>query len=74
MTEETENLVLGYLKPIRATTERIEADVGDLKLRMSACEVNLAQLQIQMAGMNSRMDRFDERLGRVERRLGLIDA
>ena len=74
MTEETENLVLEMLRRMRASLDRIEVDVGDLKLRMSACETNLAQVQIQVAGMNGRLDRFDERLGRIERRLDLVEV
>ena len=67
MTDENENLVLEMLRRIRTSQERTEADVSDIKLRLSAVE-------IQMAALNSRMDRFDERLARVERRLDLVDA
>jgi len=74
MTEETENLVLDLLRKIRASQERMETDIGDLKLRMSACEQNLGQMHLQLAGLNMRMDRFDERLSRIERRLELVDV
>ena len=71
MTSEVENPVLEHMRKIRGTLERLENDVGDIKLRMSAVEHGLGNLQLQVAGLNSRMDRFDERLTRVERRLEL---
>ena len=63
MTEQTENMIIEMLRRIRASIERVEADVGDLKLRTSAIETHLGQTQIQNAGMNSRLDRIDERIG-----------
>jgi archaellum component FlaC len=72
MTEETENLVLELLRKTRASQERMEQDIGDLKARMSAVENLLGQQQIQFAALNGRMNRFDERLGRIERRLDLV--
>ena len=74
MSEQTEHLILEMLRRIRSMTERIEADVGDLKLRMSAVENHIGQMQVQIAGTNSRMDRIEERLGRIERRLELVEA
>ncbi len=74
MTEETENLVLELLRKTRASQERMEQDVGDLKVRMSAVENLLGQQLIQFAALNGRMDRFDERLGRIERRLDLVEV
>lgn len=74
MSEQTESMVLELLRRIRASQDRTEADVADIKLRMSAMETHLGQMQVQFAGLNSRMDRFDERVTRIERRLGLIEA
>ena len=74
MTEETENLVLEMLRKIRASQERMEHDLVDIKVRLSAVEHLLGQHQLMLAALNSRMDRFDERLGRIERRLDLVDA
>jgi hypothetical protein len=74
MTSETENMVLELLRRIRASQDRTELDIADLKLRMSAVEQHLGQQQIQFAALNSRMDRFDERMSRIERRLDLADA
>jgi polyhydroxyalkanoate synthesis regulator phasin len=74
MTSETEDLVLELLRRVRASQERMELDVADLKARLSAVEQPLGQQQIQLAALNGRMDRFDERLSRIERRLDLTDA
>jgi predicted nucleic acid-binding Zn-ribbon protein len=74
MTEETENIVLELLRRIRASQERMEQDIADLKARMSSVELVLGQQQIQLAALNARMDRSDERLGRIERRLELVNA
>jgi hypothetical protein len=62
MTEQETNLVLEHLQCIQTTPSVIEADIGDLKTRMSAMEVHLGQLTTSMGGLNRRMDRFDERL------------
>jgi polyhydroxyalkanoate synthesis regulator phasin len=74
MTTETENLVLELLRRIRASQDRVELDIADLKLRMSAVEQHLGQTPVQLAGLNARMDRFDERMSRIERRMELVDA
>ena len=74
MTEQTENMVLELLRRIRAQLDRMEADIGDLKLRTSTIENHLGQMQIQFGGLNSRLDRLDERVGRIERRLELVEA
>jgi hypothetical protein len=74
MTAETENLVLEMLRRIRASQERTELDVNDIKVRTSSVERHLGEVQLQMAAINVRLDRVDERLARVERRLDLTDA
>ncbi|MEM1289622.1 MAG: hypothetical protein AAGH60_14830 [Pseudomonadota bacterium] len=74
MTEDTEGLVLEQLRRIRASQERTEGDIHDLKVRMSAVENQLGQHQVQFSALNQRMDRIDERLGRIERRLDLVEA
>ena len=74
MTEETESIVLEILRKVRASQERMEQDIAELKIRMSAVENLLGQQQIQLATLNGRLDRFDERLGRIERRLDLVNV
>jgi hypothetical protein len=62
------------LKRMQGPRSRIEADAGDLKVRMSVAEVHLGQITAQIGAVNGRMDRLDERIGRIERRLEPIDA
>jgi hypothetical protein len=74
MTEDTENLVLEMLRRIRASQERTELDLADVKSRVSALEQMQGQVLVLLGAMSQRMDRFDERLGRIERRLDLVEA
>ena len=74
MTEDTENMVLEMLRRIRASQERTELDIADVKSRVSALEQVQGQVLVLLGSMNQRMDRFDERLGRIERRLELVEA
>ena len=67
MTEETENLVLEMLRRIRASQERTELDVADVKVRISTLEqregqvVTLQGQVVTLLGtLNQRMDRFDD--------------
>ena len=74
MREETAKLALEMLREKYASAERIEFDLSDLNIRLSAVENILGQHQLMLAAINCRMVRTDERLGRVERRLDLVDA
>jgi hypothetical protein len=67
MTDETANLILEHMRYIRARVDAIFMDVEDLKVRMTANEM-------QVAAMGRRLDRMDERLGRIERRLELVES
>ena len=54
--------------------DRMLADIGDLKIRMTEIEANLSHVQTGMALINARIDRVETRLDRIERRLELIPA
>jgi hypothetical protein len=73
MTDENENMVLEMLRRIRASQERMELDLIDVKGRISAIEQVQGQVLNLLGGLGVRMDRFEERLSRVERRLELVD-
>jgi hypothetical protein len=73
MAEEVDNVVLEMLRRIRASQERTEFDIAELKSRVSALEQHQGQTLILLGTMNQRLDRFDERLSRIERRLDLVD-
>jgi archaellum component FlaC len=66
MTDETANLILENLRRIRASQERTELDIGEMKVRLSAVEV-------QTGTINQRLDRLEDRVSRIERRLELVD-
>ena len=74
MNDETTNVVLEHLRRIRASQERMELDLGEMKSRVSALEQTTGQILNSLGIMNQRMDRFDERLSRIEKRLDLIEA
>jgi hypothetical protein len=74
MADETDSIVLEHLRRIRASQERMELDISELKARVSGLEQVTGQILHLMGTMNQRMDRFDERLGRIERRLDLAEA
>jgi hypothetical protein len=74
MNDETTNLVLEHLRRIRASQERMELDLGEMKSRVSALEQTTGQILNSIGTVNQRMDRFDERLSRIEKRLDLIEA
>ena len=74
MTEEVGNLVLEQLRLIRASMQRMELDVGDLKLRVSPLGQNMGQVVTALGAVNGRLDRLEERVARIERRLDPVDA
>jgi septation ring formation regulator EzrA len=73
MTNEENNaekiaaLTLEHLRYIRASIDRIENDVRDVKFRIS-------QIEESSLHHTRRFDRVDEQLLTIERRLGLVEA
>jgi archaellum component FlaC len=67
MAKDPENVVLVLLRKIDERTERMAADLQDLKVRVTSVEEGLV-------GVNRRLDRLDNRVERIERRLELTDA
>jgi chaperonin cofactor prefoldin len=55
------------MRQIDGKLDRVIDELGDLKVRMTSQEENLAAL-------NRRTDRMDVRLERIERRLDLVDS
>ena len=74
MIEDRDNVFLEMLRRIRASQERTELDLADVKSRVSALEQMQGQALVLLGAMSQRMDRFDERLGRIERRLDLVET
>ena len=57
----TENLVLEHLRAIRATVERTERELGDVRRRVGSIEQHLANLQSDVANLHLRLDHQGER-------------
>ena len=73
MSDQPENLMLVYLRCIDERTECIEADLRDVKRRLTSVEEQGANDQSD-AGLQVRLDRIDGRLDRTLRRLDLQHA
>ena len=67
MAEDVAHHTLELLKHIRASTDRMENDVRDIKFR-------LAQLEEKAQHHTGRFDRLDDRLLIMEKRLGLVEV
>ncbi len=67
MSDGPDSLILRFMRQIDGKLDRVIDELGDLKVRMTSQEENLAAL-------NRRTDRMDVRLERIERRLDLVDS
>jgi septation ring formation regulator EzrA len=81
MTDETANMVLEMMKRIRASQERTELEIVDIKGRLTAMDesmalmrTDLAHLHTMYAPQSKRIDRIEDRLSRIERRLELVEV
>jgi predicted nucleic acid-binding Zn-ribbon protein len=72
MIEQVENLILEYLRAMRADVAQMKEDIRDIKLRLSALESHVANLLSDVLRQNARIDSLDERIGRIEHRLELV--
>ena len=72
--DNTENFILEYLKAIRASQERVETEVGDLKQGQIRIRNDINDLR----GDNLRLERMIAEIGvrveRIEKRLDLVEA
>jgi archaellum component FlaC len=59
--------VLRFMGQADAKLDRVIDDLGDIKVRVTNVEENLAAL-------NRRVDRMDLRMERIERRLNLVET
>jgi uncharacterized coiled-coil protein SlyX len=71
---DPDNIVLEYLRHIRAGVDRIEMRLDDLTVRMGHVERAVAEHSAQLAEVNIKLDRMDSRIARIEKRLDLADA
>lgn len=70
--------VLDYLREqfarVHVKLDRLSDDVGNLKVRMTSVESQVALIHGDFANQSGRLDRIEGRLDRIERRLDLADA
>ena len=74
MSDEPDSIVLRYLRRIDERTERLEADMKDMKTRLTSVEEQVSLLRSDTVHVQHRLDRVEDRLGRIEKRLDLIHA
>jgi archaellum component FlaC len=67
MSDGADRLVLRFMRQVDAKLDRVIDDLGDIKIRVTNVEENLAPL-------NRRVDRMDLRMERIERRLALAES
>ena len=72
--EDIAHLTLEHLKYLRASADRVENDIRDLKFRMGQVEQTLLQHSQALNHLTFRLDKIEDRLTTMEKRLGLIDA
>lgn len=73
MSDEPENFVLTYLRRMDQKLDRVLAELGDHRIRLTRLEENVAGLHADFAGLSGRIDRVTDRLDRIERRLDLVE-
>jgi hypothetical protein len=66
MAKEPDNLVLEYLRAIRAVLDQHSQEFADIKLRLSGIEQHIAGY--------GELDRLNERVSRIGKRLELADG
>ncbi len=74
MADNVENLILEQFRRLDQRLARMEDDMSDVKLRLTATEEHLGSLMISVAGVNARLDKLDSRVQRIERRLDLTET
>ena len=71
MTEQTENLVLEYLRAMRADISTIKQDIREIKMRVASLESHIAGILGDVLRQNSRIEDLADRVERIEHRLEL---
>ncbi len=68
------HIVLEHLRHIRGAVDGLRDDMREVKQRVGALEIEVAQVHVRLAEVSNRVDRLADRIERVERRLDLADA
>ncbi len=81
MSEKVENLILEHLRGMRASQERMEHELREIKNRITSVEAGVAGIRRDAAHDNDKivqqqigLDQLSERLERIEKRLELSNG
>lgn len=81
MTQDTENLILGWMRKLDAKLDAIFVDLKDIKLRQGDAATAIAALRRDQAGdagvaahLQIQIDRLSDKVERIIRRLDIVDA
>jgi hypothetical protein len=58
MADETDNIVLEHLRHIRRVVDKVQADVTELKSRITSFEATMGHVMAQIGHLNRCRDRF----------------
>jgi septal ring factor EnvC (AmiA/AmiB activator) len=80
MSENVENLILEHLRGMRASQERVEHELREIKNRITSVEAGVAGIRRDAAHDNDKivqqqigLDQLNERIERIEKRLELVN-
>ena len=80
MSENFENLILEHLRGMRASQERVEHELREIKNRITSVEAGVAGIRRDAAHDNDKivqqqigLDQLNERIERIEKRLELVN-
>lgn len=81
MSENIDNLILEHLRGMRASQERMEHELREIKNRITSVEAGVAGIRRDAAHDNDKivqqqigLDQLNERLERIEKRLELSNG
>lgn len=74
MESSLSELILEHLRALRAAADRVEVGLGELRLRTSSLETQVATIHGDMALVHARLDKVTDRLDLIERRLELVSG
>jgi len=62
MSDEPDSLTLRMLRRMDEKLDRVLAELGDIKPRLTSLERQTGELRVDMAGQSARLDRIETRL------------
>ena len=74
MIDESDNLVLVYLRRLDEKFDRLAEDIGEMKIRMTAVVEKLAGINRRLDRTIGSLKRIEHRLDRIDTRLGVIET